>query len=144
MTLTKHARYLWVGDRAANLVMVVDTATHSLVNEINLAGPVSADPAPDLFALSPSGNRVYVTLRGPNPLSGNNPAVNNAKGLTPGLGVIRVKHGGMSGTLEARFAISNLDGAGVERADPHGVAMRRIAKNRSLDDHDDNDDHHER
>ena len=30
----------------------------------------------------------------------------------------------MSGTLQARFAISNLDGTGVERADPHGVAVR--------------------
>ena len=30
----------------------------------------------------------------------------------------------MSGTLQASFAISNLDGTGVERADPHGVAVR--------------------
>lgn len=124
VVLTKHERYLWVGDRAANRVIVVDTATHSVVNEINLAGPISADPAPDLLALSPSGNRVYVTLRGPNPLTGNNPAVNNAKGLTPGLGVIRVEQAGMTGTLQARFAISNPDGAGVERADPHGIAVR--------------------
>jgi len=89
-----------------------------------LAGPISTDPAPDLFAMSPSGNTFYVTLRGPNPLSGNNTNVNNAKGLTPGLGVIRVEQDGMTGTLRARFAISNLDGTGVERADPHGVAVR--------------------
>ena len=124
VVLTKHERYLWVADRAANRVIVVDTATHSVVNEINLAGLVSGDPAPDSFALSPSGNRVYVTLRGPNPLSGNNPVVNNAKGLTPGLGVIRVERAGITGILQARFAISNLDGTGVERADPHGVAVR--------------------
>jgi YVTN family beta-propeller protein len=124
VVLTKNERYLWVADRAANRVIVVDTATHSVVNEINLAGRVSGDPAPDSFALSPSGNRVYATLRGPNPLSGNNPVVNNAKGLTPGLGVIRVERAGMTGTLQARFAISNLDGTGVERADPHGVAVR--------------------
>jgi len=74
--------------------------------------------------MSPSGDSFYVTLRGPNPLSGNNTNVNNAKGLTPGLGVIRVEQAGMSGTLQARLAISNLDGTGVERADPHGVAVR--------------------
>ena len=124
MMLTMDEHYLWVADRAANRVIVVDTATHSVANEIDLAGPISTDPAPDLFAMSPSGDTCYVTLRGPNPLSGNNTNVNNAKGLTPGLGVIRVEQGGMTGTLQARLAISNLDGTGVERADPHGVAVR--------------------
>lgn len=127
LMLTKDGRYLWVADRAANDVIVVDTATHSVVNEIKLAGAVSADPAPDLFALSPSGNRVYVSLRGPIPLSGNNTNVNNAKGSTPGLGVIAVEAAGMSGLLQAHVAISNLDGAGVERADAHGVAVRSLA-----------------
>ena len=127
MMLTMDEHYLWVADRAANRVIVVDTATNAVVNEIDLAGPISADPAPDLFAMSPSGDSFYVSLRGPNPLSGNNTNVNNAKGLTPGLGVIRVEQMGMSGTLQARFAISNLDGTGVERADPHGVAVRSTA-----------------
>ena len=30
----------------------------------------------------------------------------------------------MAGTLQTRFALSHLDGAGVERADPHGLAVR--------------------
>lgn len=124
LLLTKHQRYLWVADRAANSVIVVNTKTDRVVNEIALAGKVSDDPAPDLFALSPDGNRVYVTLRGPNPLTGNNPAVNNAKGSTPGLGVIRVTADGRHGVLQAVFPISNVDSGGVERADPHGVAMR--------------------
>ena len=42
----------------------------------------------------------------------------------PGLGVIQVEQAGMTGTLQARFAISHLDGTGVERADPHGLAVR--------------------
>ena len=121
--LTMDEHYLWVADRAANRVIVVDTATLAVVNEIDLSGPISTDPAPDLFAMSPSGDSLYVTLRGPNPLSGNNTNVNNAKGLTPGLGVIRVEQEGMTGTLQARFAISNLDATGVERADPHGIAV---------------------
>lgn len=122
--LTKNGRYLWVADRAANSVIVVDTQSDLVTNEILLAGVVSDDPAPDLFAASPGGNRIYVTLRGPNPLTGNNPVVNNAKGSTPGLGVIRVESAGLSGKLQDRFAISNLDNSGVERADPHGLALR--------------------
>lgn len=124
LLLTKHERYLWVADRAANRIIVVDTVLDTVVNEILLAGAVSLDPAPDLLGLSPSGNRAYATLRGPHPLTGNNPDVNNAQGLTPGLGVIRVEQGGRSGTLQAIYPISNLDHLGVERADPHGLAVR--------------------
>jgi hypothetical protein len=124
LLLTKHDHYLWVADRAANTVIVVDPGTDLVVNEIELAGKVSDDPAPDLFAISPPGNRVYVTLRGPNPLTGNNSVVNNAKGSTPGLGVIHVTHGGLAGSLQTIFPISNVDAAGVERADPHGIAVR--------------------
>ncbi len=123
--LTKDERYLWVADRAANSINVVNTRTDAVVNAIRLAGQVSNDPAPDLLALSPDGNYVYATFRGPNPLTGNNPAVNNAQGSTPGLGVIRVTARGRHGILQDLFPISNVDSGGVERADPHGVAVRR-------------------
>ena len=122
--LTENERYLWVADRAANSIVVVNTITDTVVNEIQLAGTVSKDPAPDLLALSPDGNYAYTTLRGPIPLSGNNPTVNNAKGSTPGLGIIRVIAGGRHGILLDIFPISNVDSGGVERADPHGVAVR--------------------
>jgi hypothetical protein len=125
LLLTKHERYLWVADRAANRLIVVDTETDTVVNEIPLAGAVSADPAPDILGISPSGNRVYATLRGPLPLTGNNAAVNNAQGQTPGLGVIQVKQGGKSGILKAVFPVSNFDSTdNEERADPHGLAVR--------------------
>lgn len=125
LVLTKHERYLWVADRAANLMIVVDTETDDVVHEIQLANDVSWDPAPDILGLSPSGNRVYATLRGPFPLTGNNPDVNNAQGQTPGLGVIRVEQGGKAGTLQAVFPISNRDDTDdQERADPHGIAVR--------------------
>jgi DNA-binding beta-propeller fold protein YncE len=85
-TLTKHARYLWVADRAANRIIVVNTRSDTVVNEIALAGSVSPDPAPDLMGISPSGNRVYVSLHGPAPLTANVFGVNNAVGSTPGSG----------------------------------------------------------
>lgn len=122
--LTKHGRFLWVADRAANRIVVVDTATDTVVNEIDLVGSVSGDPAPDLMDISPSGNRVFVAPRGPNPLTANVPVVNNAVGSTPGVGVIRVQEGGRRGVSEAIAPISHIDPLGVERADPHALRIR--------------------
>ncbi len=121
--LTKGERYLWVADRAANVIVVVDTLTDSVVNEINLAGAVSPDPTPDLLATSPSGNRVYAALRGPRPLTGNAGAVGNAVGTTPGVGVLRVQAGRASGQLQAVAPISHRV-RGDETADPHAIGVR--------------------
>jgi hypothetical protein len=121
-TTTNHGRYLWVGERFGNNITVVETSTNAIVNNFDLVGSVSNDPTPDLMDISPSGNRVFMTLRGPNPLSGNNPAFNNAAGSTPGLGIIRVEQGGRTGTFFARVSISHVVD-GVERADPHGLRV---------------------
>ena len=121
--LTGGGRYLWAGDRAANRIVVVDTGTDSVVGEVPLAGGVSADPAPDLMAVAPGGNRVYLALRGPSPLTANVPGVDNAVGATPGVGVVRVEQGGRAGTFQTVAPITNVSG-GVERADPHGIAVR--------------------
>jgi len=121
--LTKHERFLWVADRAANRIVVVDTATDTVVDEIVLAGSVSGDPAPDLMDISPAGNRVFAALRGPMPLTGNTPGVNNAVGSTPGVGVIRIQEGGRGGMLVAVAPISHIVGV-VETADPHALRIR--------------------
>lgn len=121
--LTKGSRYLWVADRAANLITVVDTSTDLVENEFSLLNGVSPDPTPDLMGISPDGNRAYVTLRGPNPLTGNFAGVNNAAGSTPGLGIIRVTNSGRDGTLQAIAPVSHVVN-GVERADPHGIGVR--------------------
>jgi DNA-binding beta-propeller fold protein YncE len=122
--LTRHDRYLWVVDRAANKIVIVDARTDTVVNEIGLAGSFSGDPAPDLLGISPSGTRVYVSLRGQTPLTGNVPGVDNAVGATPGVAVIRVKAAGARGVLQAIVRIGHVVD-GVERADPHGIAIRR-------------------
>jgi hypothetical protein len=46
-----------------------------------LAGEIRNDPAPDLVDAAPNGNRLFVALRGPVPLSGD---PHNAQGTTPG------------------------------------------------------------
>jgi hypothetical protein len=135
LTTARDGRYLWVVDRFANAIEVVDMTTNTLVNTFSLIGRRSADPAPDLLALAPSGKYAFATLRGPCPLTANAPAVDNAVGATPGVGVIAVKRGGLAGELIAvapirnpspAFACASVGGSPMltERADPHGIAIR--------------------
>ena len=121
-TLTKHQRYLWVADRGRNFFWVVDTATDLVVNRIPLAGDVSSDPSPDLMVTSPNGSHVFVSLRGPNPLTAD-PHVST--GSTPGVGVLKVIEGGRDGVFEAVAAASNVDAGGINRADVHALTLRR-------------------
>ncbi len=120
-TLTKHQRYLWVADRGRNFIWAIDTFTDEIVNTILLAGPVSDDPTPDLLVTSPNGSHIFVSLRGPNPLTAD-PHVST--GSTPGVGVIKVTQGGKSGVFEAVAPVSNIDVANVERADVHAITIR--------------------
>ena len=121
--LTGKGAHIWVADRAANAIVVVDTATDQVVNEIALAGPLSEDPAPDLIDASPDGAWVFASLRGLTPLTGNAPDHHNAVGTTPGVGIVRVDDSGRSGELIAVLPIANpVDG--VETADPHGMRVR--------------------
>jgi hypothetical protein len=120
--VTRHDRYLWVGDRAANLVEVFDVETGAHEATLDLTGPDSDDPTPDLGDIAPSGNRAFFALRGPNPLSGD-PHV--ATGTTPGLMVLQVTQGGRHGVVKGVVPVTNRDAAGIERADPHALRVRR-------------------
>jgi len=125
MLITKYERFVWIAERFGNTITIVNVETEEVVEQMSLVGNVSQDPAPDIMAISPSGNRVFVALRGPRPLTQNNPAFNNSVGATPGLGVIRVQLGGEKGVFFARTTITNVVN-GVETADPHGVGVRVI------------------
>jgi hypothetical protein len=117
-------RFAWFADRAYNSVVIVDTRSDTVVNEIYLDGHLSADPAPDLLDVSPGGNYIVATFRGPRPLTGNDPAVNNAQGGTPGVGIIRVSPGGRTGSLMDIARVTRIVD-GVEVADPHAIRIRR-------------------
>ncbi|WP_189012335.1 YncE family protein [Deinococcus malanensis] len=121
VALTKHKRYMWINDRIQNDVTVIETATDQVVGQFSLAGPLSSDPAPDIFDLSPSGNRMFVTLRGPTPQSGAHAAYGN----TPGIGVIQVTEGGKKGQLQSIAHLPNTR-PGVA-ADPHGIRLRYLS-----------------
>jgi DNA-binding beta-propeller fold protein YncE len=145
--LTKQDKYLWVADRGRNQIWVVDTATDLVVNTIDLApwlslsgkppvvptaemlekaghcGHFSPDPTPDLMVLSPEGTHMFLSFRGPNPLSGD-PHVST--GATPGVGVLKITEGGRNGVFEAIAPMSNPDAGGVERADGHALWARNV------------------
>jgi hypothetical protein len=121
MVSTLLGRYLWVADRVANVAEVFEVASGARVNTVDLVGAASGDPAPDLADISPFGDRLFFSLRGPTPLSGD-PHV--ATGGTPGLGVLQLTRGGKSGVLTSVVGISNVDAEGVERADAHAIRVR--------------------
>jgi hypothetical protein len=121
LAVMRGERFVWVLDRELNVAEVFDTRTRKRVNTVDLSRGGPAGLAPDLAARSPSGDRLFVSLRGPNPLSGD---PHLSTGSTPGLGVIEVMQRGRSGELKAVAPIHNIDAAGVERADAHGVGVR--------------------
>lgn len=128
VALTKHDKYLWVGDRQANTVTTVRTGKDRVTEEFTVTGAASSDPAPDLLDISPRGDYVFASLRGPNPQSGGH----SAFGSTPGVGVIEVRKDGRSGRLTGVARVSNLAG-GLEQADPHAIRVR-VVDHRAGDD----------
>jgi hypothetical protein len=118
---TQGDKYLWVLDRHENVAEIVEVDTGAWVGTVNLFGDVSADPAPDLADRSPSGNRLFVALRGPVPLSGD---PHNATGSTPGLGIIQVTAGGRDGKLIAVVPLSNALQQTGQAPDAHGLRVR--------------------
>lgn len=142
MTLvTKKDRYLWVGDRATNEINVVRTKKNTLANTFSLVSEASSDPAPDLMAAHPNGKYAFIALRGSCPLTANDPTVNNAVGDSPGVMVVKVKKSGFTGQVVGIAPITDPAPAAfdcptrtddtpggfptiVERADPHGIAVR--------------------
>lgn len=120
---TRHDRYVWMFDRHADVAEVFRTETGAHEGTIDLRTSASAKLSPDLAAISPSGNRIFLSLRGPNPLSGDPHA---STGATPGLGIVQVTGNGRTGFTKAIRLISNLDANGVERADAHAIRLRNL------------------
>ena len=113
---------VWIFDRGANVAEVFDGASGTHVGTVDMVGSASTDPTPDLAdVLHPRENRIFVSLRGPVPLSGD-PHVST--GSTPGVGVVQLQQGGKRGFLKAIAPVSNIDANGIERADPHGIRVR--------------------
>jgi DNA-binding beta-propeller fold protein YncE len=107
-------RYLWMANRAVgDNIVIWDVRNQQLVGTIDDVGA-----APDLMDVSPDGNLVFVTLRGPKPLTGGGAAI----GATPGVAVIQVERNGAGGRRIAFIPIGSQ--AADSDADPHGIAVR--------------------
>jgi len=120
---THGGKYVWFFDRLANVVEIFRADDGIYKQTVNIANPnLSVDPTPDLVGESPDGRFVYASLRGPNPLSGDPHA---SLGTTPGLMVIEVMNDGRDLAVRGIARISNVDAGGVQRADGHGIRVRR-------------------
>jgi hypothetical protein len=115
-------RYLWVMDRHANVAEIINVRTGEWVDTVELFGALSDDPAPDLVDRSPIGDRLFVALRGSVPLSGD---PHNARGSTPGLGIIEVERDGRSGRLAAVVPLTNPSQQPNQAPDAHGLRVRK-------------------
>lgn len=118
---TKNEKYVWMFDRHADVAEVFEADSGDHVNTVDLTTPLSEKLTPDLAAISPPGNRIFLSLRGPTPLSGD---PHSSTGTTPGLAVIQVTGGGKTGFTKSIRRISNLDENGIERADAHAIRIR--------------------
>jgi hypothetical protein len=121
LTATRAGSYIWVTDRHANLIEVFNTLTNERTT-LDVKSADLPDPSPDLMDLSPAGNRMFVSMRGSIPLTGD-PHVST--GTTPGLMVIKTEDGGRLGQVMGVVRVSNVGSDGIDRADPHGIRVRR-------------------
>lgn len=116
--------YVWFFDRAADVAEVYDARNGSFVRSMDLRSALTGKPTTDIVDLAPDGRFLYAATRGPAPLSG----AHAAAGESPGVLVIEVL--GDGSRLEVRGhapVINPTSGPSGERADPHGVAVRRVA-----------------
>ncbi|MFZ5863063.1 MAG: YncE family protein [Nitrospirota bacterium] len=106
-------RHVWVANRSDDNVAVL-SAEGKVVGKIDGVGD-----APDLLDVSPGGDRMFVTLRGPKPATG----THDMAGKTPGVSVLSVQDGGKSAKRE--FIIPIGDQSAESPNDPHGIAVRK-------------------
>lgn len=107
--------FLWMANRADSNVAIINVNRDAVMGIIDGVGA-----GPDLMALSPSGRRVYLILRGPNNLTGGP----SAKGQTPGLAILEVLDDGQRGRRVGFIPIG--DQTAASPTDPHTVAVRPL------------------
>ena len=117
-------KYLWVSDRFANSIEVVDLASGESVNKVDLAAGLLAgrDAAPDILDLAPDAKTAFVTLRGKAPVTSNIKGLDNAVGDVGGFAILKVVDGGR--TAEVTSLVPLPLGAGASTVDPHGLRVR--------------------
>ena len=121
-------QYLWVTDRFANTIDVLDVRSGEAVAKVDLAsGPLAGrDPAPDILDLAPDGKTAFLTLRGKAPVTSNIKGLDNAVGDVGGFAILKVIDGGRSAEISSFVALPL--GAGASTVDPHGLRVRVLPR----------------
>jgi len=110
--ITPDGREFWQVNRGTGDGLRIDARTFAVL------GPIDAGDTPDILDFSPDGRFVYITQRGPNPLSGD-PHV--ARGTRAGVLVVDVATGQAVTRLDPP-TVSGSDGAVLN--DVHGIGVR--------------------
>ena len=117
-------QYLWVADRFANTLDIVDQTGDARTMSL-ASGPLAGrDPAPDIMALSPDESTVFVALRGKTPVTSNVKGLDNAVGDVGGFAILSVKDNGRDALVSSVVALPMAAGASV--VDPHGLRIRIV------------------
>jgi DNA-binding beta-propeller fold protein YncE len=96
-------------NRASSNLIIIDPETDTIIDEIDFIGQ-----SPDIIGISPDGQYAFITLRGPNPLTGPHAIA----GDTPGIAVIDVPSRELVTIIEPD--------AGNPNSDFHGISVRSL------------------
>jgi DNA-binding beta-propeller fold protein YncE len=107
---------LWAVNRNSDNALIIDTRTFKVVRDVE-----DVADTPDILDFSPDGRLVYISQRGPHPVSG---AVHAAQGDQPGVAVV---HAASGRTLRVFEPDTVTDGEGQVLNDIHGLGIRPIA-----------------
>lgn len=110
--ITPNGREFWQVNRGTGNGLRIDARTFTVL------GSIDAGDTPDILDFSPDGRFVYITQRGPNPLSGD-PHV--ARGTLAGVLVVDVATGEAVTRLDPP-TVTGADGAVLN--DVHGIGVR--------------------
>ncbi|GAA6618278.1 YncE family protein [Scytonema sp. NUACC26] len=130
-------KYLWQLNRASNTITIHEIQPNLFDPDIDGSNKVRAvnlveltdtalgpDPAPDIIETSPSQEVAFISQRGPNPISGNDPAFFNSVGATPGIGVVQIKKDGQDAKPVYLYRFDNVVN-GVNIGDFHALTVRK-------------------
>jgi DNA-binding beta-propeller fold protein YncE len=112
---TPDGRQLWAVNRISDNALIINAKTFRVQREID-----DIAKTPDILDFSPDGHLVYITQRGPLPLSG---GVHAASGPQPGVAII---HRHSARTLHVWEPPAVLNTHGDQINDVHGVGVRPV------------------
>lgn len=112
MILIGDGKYLWMFNRKSNNAVIFEATGNEIMGTIQFVGE-----SPDIPALDPNGEKVYITLRGSQPVTGG-PEV---AGRATGIAVIKIQENGRKGELEEVIPVGE-----DPKADLHALAIRPL------------------